>query len=181
MEWGSAAQDTQSEAEKRQLAAQEERLRRHHMQVVSHAYPESCSARVLNGDELQVLSKEEQVNLQAQQLVERDKHLGAKQQLVMRQEQGLRAQEEAMQRQRAALQADQELMSQQVRPCSRPAHDPAATAAARVVRMIKTKFSKLNEHHRCRKGNICFASSGSSEESNPVCLSAEAIMDRRQH
>lgn len=34
MEWGSAAQDTQSEAEKRQLAAQEERLRRHHMQVM---------------------------------------------------------------------------------------------------------------------------------------------------
>ena len=63
---------------------------------------------------LQVLSKEEQVNQQAQQLVERDKHLGAKQQLVMRQEQGLRAQEEAMQRQRAALQADQEVISQQV-------------------------------------------------------------------
>ena len=33
MDWGTAAQDTQSEAEKRQLAAQEERLRRHHMQV----------------------------------------------------------------------------------------------------------------------------------------------------
>jgi hypothetical protein len=64
---------------------------------------------------LQVLSKEEQVNQQAQQLVERDKHLGAKQQLVMRQEQGLRAQEEAMQRQRAALQSDQELISQQVK------------------------------------------------------------------
>jgi len=91
-DWGSSAQDAQSEAEKRQLAAQEERLRRHHMQV---------------------LSKEEQVNQQAQQLVERDKHIGAKQQLVMRQEQGLRAQEEAMQRQRAALQADQELISQQ--------------------------------------------------------------------
>lgn len=72
-----------------------------------------CRTYIVNLS-LQVLSKEEQVNLQAQQLLERDKHLGAKQQLVMRQEQGLRAQEEAMQRQRAALQADQELMSQQV-------------------------------------------------------------------
>ncbi len=33
-DWGSSAQDAQSEAEKRQLAAQEERLRRHHMQVL---------------------------------------------------------------------------------------------------------------------------------------------------
>jgi len=72
--------------------AQEERLRRHHMQVSS---------------------REEQLNAQAKQLSERDRAMSGKQQQLQAHQSSLQQQEEALNRQRAALQAEQDSLSKQ--------------------------------------------------------------------
>jgi len=81
-----------SDAEKRQLQAQEERLRRHHMQV---------------------LTREEQLHQAAAQLTEREKGVSGKQQQLTQHQNSLRDQEEQLARQRAAIQAERESLRKQ--------------------------------------------------------------------
>ncbi len=74
--------DGLSDAEKRQLQAQEERLRRHHMQV---------------------LTREEQLHQQAQQLTEREKGMTGKQQQLAQHQSSLRDQVPSSHAARASL------------------------------------------------------------------------------
>eukprot|EP00286_Rhodomonas_abbreviata_P020627 CAMPEP_0181310458 /NCGR_PEP_ID=MMETSP1101-20121128/12596_1 /TAXON_ID=46948 /ORGANISM="Rhodomonas abbreviata, Strain Caron Lab Isolate" /LENGTH=428 /DNA_ID=CAMNT_0023417087 /DNA_START=195 /DNA_END=1478 /DNA_ORIENTATION=- len=99
-----AAAEELSEAEQRQLQAQEERLRQHHMQVIT---------------------REKALNQQAQQLTERDKAVAGKQQQLAQHQQGLREQQEQLHRQRQALQTEQEEVRKQAAALKKKEQDLA--------------------------------------------------------